>query len=234
MRNTLGFCRSTSVSPMKTTHGRPKRAQMVAVATPCCPAPVSAMMRVLPMRRASSTWPMQLLILCAPVWLSSSRLKIDLCPAKVLRQPLGEVERARPADIVLQQPVELFPEFRIVFGAQVFLLEIEHQRHQRLGDIAPAEIAEAAIGVRPLRPGVATIHRMFQSSAGPVGQAAPRPLDRAFRGLDEGPDLRGVLYAGACLHARGDIHRRSHRTRGSPRRRFRASARPTAPRACRD
>ena len=47
----------------------------VAVATPCWPAPVSAMMRVLPMRRASRTWPMQLLILWAPVWFSSSRFR---------------------------------------------------------------------------------------------------------------------------------------------------------------
>ena len=49
--------------------------QTVAVATPCWPAPVSAMMRRLPMRFASSTCPSTLLILCAPVWFSSSRLK---------------------------------------------------------------------------------------------------------------------------------------------------------------
>ena len=47
----------------------------VAVATPCWPAPVSAMMRVLPIRFASRIWPMQLLILCAPVWSRSSRLR---------------------------------------------------------------------------------------------------------------------------------------------------------------
>jgi tryptophan synthase beta chain len=56
-------------------HGRPKRAATVAVATPCWPAPVSAMMRVLPMRRARRIWPSVLLILCEPVWLSSSRLR---------------------------------------------------------------------------------------------------------------------------------------------------------------
>ena len=47
----------------------------VAVATPCCPAPVSAMMRFVPMRRATMIWPSTLLTLCEPVWLSSSRLK---------------------------------------------------------------------------------------------------------------------------------------------------------------
>ena len=45
------------------------------VATPCCPAPVSAMMRRLFMRRHSSACPSELLILCAPVWLRSSRFK---------------------------------------------------------------------------------------------------------------------------------------------------------------
>ena len=35
IRNTFGFCRSTSVSPINTTHFRPNRAQTVAVATPC-------------------------------------------------------------------------------------------------------------------------------------------------------------------------------------------------------
>ena len=37
--------------------------QTVAVATPCCPAPVSAMIRFFPMRRASKICPMVLLIL---------------------------------------------------------------------------------------------------------------------------------------------------------------------------
>jgi hypothetical protein len=40
---------------------------------------------------------------------------------------------------MLEQPVELFLEFRIGLGARVFLLKIEHQRHQRLGHIPPAK-----------------------------------------------------------------------------------------------
>ncbi len=75
MMKTFSFCRRTSSSPMYTTHGSPNRAQAVAVATPCCPAPVSAMTRVLPIRRVRSACPMVLLILCAPVWFRSSRLK---------------------------------------------------------------------------------------------------------------------------------------------------------------
>src|ERR1022692_3998482 len=48
------------------THFIPNIAATVAVATPCWPAPVSAMIRILPMRLATRTWPMALLILCAP------------------------------------------------------------------------------------------------------------------------------------------------------------------------
>ena len=43
------------------------RAATAAVATPCWPAPVSAMIRSLPIRLARSTWPTALLILWAPV-----------------------------------------------------------------------------------------------------------------------------------------------------------------------
>ena len=50
-------------------------AAAVAVATPCCPAPVSAMTRVLPIFFASRHWPRALLILWAPVWFRSSRFR---------------------------------------------------------------------------------------------------------------------------------------------------------------
>src|SRR5918995_690432 len=61
-------------------HSLPERAETVAVATPCWPAPVSAMIRSLPMRSASSIWPRVLLILCAPVCARSSRLNQTLAP----------------------------------------------------------------------------------------------------------------------------------------------------------
>ena len=51
------------------------RAAAAAVATPCWPAPVSATTRLLPILRARSTWPRQLLSLWAPVWSRSSRLR---------------------------------------------------------------------------------------------------------------------------------------------------------------
>mmetsp|Transcript_7998 Transcript_7998/g.18711 ORF Transcript_7998/g.18711 Transcript_7998/m.18711 type:complete len:239 (-) Transcript_7998:901-1617(-) len=56
---------------------------MVDVATPCCPAPVSAMMRGFPIFLARSAWPMALLILCAPVCARSSRLSQMVAPPHI-------------------------------------------------------------------------------------------------------------------------------------------------------
>mmetsp|Transcript_129734 Transcript_129734/g.361373 ORF Transcript_129734/g.361373 Transcript_129734/m.361373 type:complete len:385 (+) Transcript_129734:1011-2165(+) len=78
MRKQLSFWRSQSTAPMYTMHSRPSREHAAAVATPCWPAPVSAMMRFLPSFIASNAWPMALLILCAPVCASSSRF-IQIC-----------------------------------------------------------------------------------------------------------------------------------------------------------
>ena len=83
---------------MKILHSIPNRAAIVAVATPCCPAPVSAMTFVLPMRRARMPWPTTLLILCAPVWLQSSRLrKILGPPACAVRRSQKSSGEGRPA-----------------------------------------------------------------------------------------------------------------------------------------
>ncbi len=52
IRATFGACLAMSISPMYTIHSIPIKAQTVAVATPCWPAPVSAIIRVLPKRCA--------------------------------------------------------------------------------------------------------------------------------------------------------------------------------------
>ena len=67
MRITFGCWRSMSTAPMCTTHSSPNFAHSVAVATPCMPAPVSAITRGLPMRFASMIWPSTLFTLWAPV-----------------------------------------------------------------------------------------------------------------------------------------------------------------------
>ena len=69
----------------------------MALATPCWPAPVSAMTRVLPIRLASSAWPRTLLILCEPVWFRSSRLrKIRTPPACSAKRLASVSSEGRP------------------------------------------------------------------------------------------------------------------------------------------
>ena len=71
-------------------------------------------------------------------------LCVDLRAAEMPGQALGEVKRARPAGIVRQEIIELALELRVGLGLAVGLLQIEDQRHQRLGDKASAIDTEMA------------------------------------------------------------------------------------------
>src|SRR5690606_4178298 len=82
-------------------------------------------------------------------------LKIDLRAAEFLRQPLGEIERARPPGIMGVEVFELGPERRVRLGRLVFPLQVEDQRHQRLGDETAAIEAEMAPLVRTVAESVA-------------------------------------------------------------------------------
>ena len=80
MRNTLRLWRIVSRYPMYTSDGSPRYAHAIAVATPCWPAPVSAITRTFPMRRASSACPSVLFILWAPPCSRSSRFRYICAP----------------------------------------------------------------------------------------------------------------------------------------------------------
>ena len=62
----------------------------------------------------------------------------------MLGQPLGEIERAGAADIVLRDSRRARLERGIGLCRVVGPLQLEDQRHQRFGDEAPAEEAEMA------------------------------------------------------------------------------------------
>ncbi len=81
-------------------------------------------------------------------------LEVDLGAAEMLGQPLGEVERARPAGVVGVEVVELLLEGRVAPGLVVGALQVEDQRHQRLGDEAAAEQPEEALLVGAAAVGV--------------------------------------------------------------------------------
>ena len=78
-------------------------------------------------------------------------LEVDLGAAEMLGQPLGEIERARPAGVVGAEVVELRLERGIGLGVLVGLLELEDQRHQRFGDEAPAERPKKPCSSGPAR-----------------------------------------------------------------------------------
>jgi hypothetical protein len=120
---------------------------MVAVATPCWPAPVSAMMRGLPMRLASMAWPMVLLILCAPVWFRSSRFEINLRAAHFAAHAGRVVDGRGAADKMRQLRFELGDESRVVLVLGVGLFELFDGVGQRLADKTAAVNAKVAAGV---------------------------------------------------------------------------------------
>ena len=176
MRKTFGFCRSTSVAPMKTTHFSPKRAQTVAVATPCWPAPVSAMIRGLAHAPRQQDLAEHVVDLVRAGVVQLVALEVDLGAAQPLGQPLGEVERRGAADVVRPEVVHLGPEAGVGLRLLVLRLEVEDQRHQRLGDETPAEVAEAAalVGAGAEGVGLLQVHR-FRSLgfAGVLQPGAP-------------------------------------------------------------
>ncbi len=85
-------------------------------------------------------------------------LQIDLRPAQMLGQAPGEIERARPADIMLEVIVELLLEFRIGLAGVIGLFDLQDQRHQGFGDETPAEEAKAPLLVRPTAETIEFVH----------------------------------------------------------------------------
>ena len=71
-------------------------------------------------------------------------LQIELGAAEMPGQPLGEIERARPPDIMFEVIVELGLKAGVGARRGIGRLDRQHQRHQGLGDIAPAIDAEMA------------------------------------------------------------------------------------------
>ena len=145
MRVTFGDWRRTSTAPMKISQRIPNSAHAVAVATPCWPAPVSAMTRVLPVRRASSTWPKVLLILWAPVWQRSSRFRYTRAPPqfRVMRfaslSGVGRPAKSRnSASSSARKPGS-------TRALQPGPLQLVEGRHERLGD------ETATVGAEPPR-----------------------------------------------------------------------------------
>ena len=74
-------------------------------------------------------------------------LEIDARAAAVPGEALGEVERGGPARVVPEEVAEAAPEAGVLARGAEGALQLDEGRHERLGDEAPAEAAEVAVGV---------------------------------------------------------------------------------------
>src|ERR1700723_2634075 len=99
-------------------------------------------------------------------------LEVDLRAAEMFGEALGEIQRRRPPDIVLEIAVHLGLECRIGLGVRVGLLQSEDQRHQRFRDKAAAENTEMPPLVGPAAEGIGQvwIHRCLSSWPGTAGR----------------------------------------------------------------
>ena len=165
-------------------HSSPSSAHAVAVATPCWPAPVSAMIRCLPMRLASRRLAERVVDLVRAGVEQVLALEVDLV-AGGLRQPLGVVERGRAAGEVAQQRAQLGAEALVVARLEPRGLELGERRHQRLGDVLAAVGPEAVLdrgrdarcasefAVRAAVPAAATNASTFAGSLMPGSASTP-------------------------------------------------------------
>src|SRR5262249_4589379 len=94
-------------------------------------------------------------------------LEVNPRAAEVLGRALGEIQRARPPDIMFEIRVHLRPEGGVRPGLPVCLLQLEDERHQRLGDEAAAEHPEMAalVGTGAERVRLRLVHAAPPASA---------------------------------------------------------------------
>ena len=150
-------------------------------------------------------------------------LEVDLGAAEMRGQPLGEIERRRPADVVLR-------DARPSRGGTPDRPWPPHRPSPGRGSAASASRRQS--GRRRCRNG-----RARRARCGTSWVAAARscgsplrvePVGRGARRADEGADFVRVLLARRALDAGRHIDRRRARDRAAPRRRCRHRARRTA------
>ena len=158
------------------------------------------MTRLLPSRRVSSAWPSALLILCAPVWARSSRLRYrrrsgirgvssgrrrgrvpgQSCPLQPDGggQPVGAVQRCRTAGKAGEQVAQLRPEHRILSERVVRRLELLERGHQRFRHVAATEVPLHPPSTRAVRVEQPGLHGgRPERDVRAIVAGRPRPLD---------------------------------------------------------
>ena len=159
------------------------------MATPCWPAPVSAMTRRLPMRRGQQRLPEHVVDLVGAGVAEVLALEEHGGPGP-LREPGGMVEGGGPAGVVGKEARQLRLEGGVAARLLVGLRQLVERRHQRLGHVPASVRSEAGLnGHQDSASRVAGEH-------GTLGVAD---------GGKERPQERRVLLAGRALDAAGDI-----------------------------
>ena len=120
----------------------------MAVATPCCPAPVSAMMAVLahPLRQQALSERVVDLVRARVGEVLA--LDVDARAAELTGQVLGVVELRRPADVVAGQELQSGLKLLVRPRGPVLCLQLVNRAHERLGHELTSELAEASSLVR--------------------------------------------------------------------------------------
>ena len=147
MRKTFSIWRSVSTSPMKTVHSRPSRAAAVAVATPCWPAPVSAMTR----RLAHPLGQQGLADDVVDLVRSGVRQVLALREdpqAEMLPETSQRRDGRGPTGELAQDRVVLVDEDVVAPRVGEGRFEFQARGHERLGNESSSEVPESSSLVR--------------------------------------------------------------------------------------
>ena len=142
MRQTLSAWRSTSTAPMYTVQPSPNSAAAVAVATPCWPAPVSAISVRLAHAPREQRLAEHVVDLVRPGVREVLALQ-EHAHAESVGEALALGDRCRPAGVARQQGRVLLAEPVVDPRVAELAFELLERGHQRLGRVAAAVLAEA-------------------------------------------------------------------------------------------
>ena len=210
----------------------------MAVATPCWPAPVSAMTPLLAHAHGEQGLAEDVVDLVGAGVAEILALEVDPRAAAVLAEPRGEVERRGAAGVVARAGSRRRALERAVAPRRgVGALQLDQRRHQRLGDEAAAVSARSGPARRAAR--LRAHHR-----APRLGRRSAQTLSGSLRpGAASTPEVTSTAYgrtvATAARHTlsgvspaeRDQRHCGSVRSRGPRARRSAGAASPSLQRA---
>ena len=133
------------------THRNPKSAQTVAVATPCWPAPVSAITRCFAHPARKQRLAQGVIDLVRAGVQKVFAFEINLRAARVCSQPLRVKQWCWSASVIAQQQIEFAPEIIVVSRARELVGQLLERRDQCFRNVAATEFTPVAVFVRLAR-----------------------------------------------------------------------------------